>query len=175
MAQDGHWALALRDGTCVLVREVTPEDASALRRLVERLSEQTIYLRFFGPLKKLSEDKARHFAEVDGRDRFALVALAPEDKEEIVAVVRYDREPGTDKAEYAALVEDRMQGKGLGVGLTRCLIEAARDRDIGHLYALVLPENRRMLHLLRSLDLPEHTRWEDGLEHIDISLQAEAA
>ncbi|MGB3633296.1 MAG: GNAT family N-acetyltransferase [Rubrobacteraceae bacterium] len=175
MARDGLQTLALRDGTCVPVREVRPEDASALRRLVERLSEQTIYLRFFGPLKELSEEKARHFAEVDGRDRFALVALAPEGNEEIVAVVRYDREPGTDKAEYAALVEDRMQGRGLGVGLTRFLIEAARERDIDHLYALVLPENRGMLHLLRSLDLPERVRWEDGLEHVDISLDAEAA
>lgn len=167
--------LALRDGTCVPVREVRPEDAPALRRLVGRLSERTARLRYFGPMKELSEEKARYFAEVDGRDRFALVALDPDDQREVVAVVRYDRQEGTDKAEYAALVEDRMQGRGLGVGLTRSLIEAARDRGIGHLYALVLPENRGMLRLLRSLDLPENIRWEEGLEHIDISLEEEAA
>lgn len=175
MARDEWQALALRDGTCVPVREVRPEDAPALRRLVGRLSEQTVRLRFFGPLKELSEEQARHFAEVDGRDRFALVALDPEDEGEIVAVVRYDREQGTDRAEYAAVVEDRLQGRGLGIGLTRCLIEAARERGIEHLYALVLPENRGMLRLLRSLDLPENVRWEDGLEHVDISLEAEAA
>lgn len=173
--KDGHQALALRDGTCVPVREVRPEDAPALRRLVGRLSERTVRLRYFGPMKELSEEKARHFAEVDGQDRFALVALDPEDHNEIVAVVRYDRQEGNDKAEYAALVEDRMQGRGLGIGLTRSLIEAARDRGIEHLYALVLPENRGMLRLLRSLDLPENVRWEDGLEHIDISLEKEAA
>ena len=91
-----------------------------------------------------------------------------------MAVVRYDRQEGTNRAEYAALVEDRMQGRGLGIGLTRCLIEAARDRGLEHLYALVLPENRGMLRLLRSLNLPENVRWEDGLEHIDISLEPEA-
>ena len=170
-----YGSLALRDGTCVLVREVRPTDAPALRRLVGRLSEQTVHLRFFGPMKELSEEKSRHFAEVDGRDRFALVALDPEDEDEIVAVVRYDREKGTDNAEYAALVEDRMQGRGLGIGLTRRLIEAARDRGIKRLYALVLPENRSMLHLLRSLELPERVRWEDGLEHVDINLQTKAA
>lgn len=175
MNSEGHEILALRDGTCVPVREVRPEDAPALRRLVGRLSEQTIHLRFFGPLEELSEKQAQHFAEVDGQDRFALVALDPADRDEIVAVVRYDREPDTDRAEYAALVEDKMQGRGLGIGLTRRLIEAARDRGIKHLYALVLPENRGMLHLLRSLDLPEHVRWQDGLEHVDISLGAEAA
>ena len=164
--------LALRDGTCVPVREIRAEDAAALQRLVGRSSERSIELRFFGPMKELSDEKARRFAEVDGVDRFALVALDPEDENEIVAVVRYEREGGTDGAEYAALVEDRFQGRGLGIGLTRRLIEAARERGIKRLHALVLRENRRMLGLLRSLEFPERRRWENGLEHIEIDLRS---
>jgi GNAT superfamily N-acetyltransferase len=167
--------LTLRDGVSVPVREVRAEDAGALRRLVDRSSERSIELRFFGPVRELSEERARSFAEVDGVDRFALVALDPEDEGEIVAVVRYEREAGTDGAEYAALVEDRFQGRGLGIGLTRQLIEAARERGIGRLHALVMRENRVMLGLLRSLEFPERQRWEDGLEHIEIDLQPEAA
>lgn len=165
-----HKSLTLADGTIVSVREIRPEDAPALQRLVGRLSERTIRLRFFGPLNELSDKKARHFAEVDGTDRYALVALDPEDEEEIVAVVRYDREADTSTAEYAALVEDRMQGRGLGLSLTRFLIEAARKRGIRCFHALVLPENTGMLHLLRSLDLPEHKSHDDGVERIDIDL-----
>jgi len=164
--------LALRDGTCVPVREIRAEDAAALQRLVGRSSERSIELRFFGPMQELSDEKARRFAEVDGVDRFALVALDPEDEDEIVAVVRYEREAGTDGAEYAALVEDRFQGRGLGIGLTRRLIEAARERGIERLHALVLRENRRMLGLLRSLEFPERRRWENGLEHIEIDLRS---
>ena len=108
--------LTLRDGVSVPVREIRAEDAGALRRLVDRSSERSIELRFFGPMKELSEERARSFAEVDGVDRFALVALDPEDEGEIVAVVRYEREAGTDGAEYAALVEDRFQGRGWGSG-----------------------------------------------------------
>jgi RimJ/RimL family protein N-acetyltransferase len=167
--------LALRDGTCVLVREVRAEDAPALQRLVGRSSEHSIELRFFGPMKELSEEKARHFAEVDGKNRFALVALDPEDEGEIVAVVRYEREGSTDRAEYAALVEDRFQGRGLGIGLTRCLIEAAQERGIKRLHALVLRENGRMLRLLRSLEVPERRRWENGLEHVEIDLRTDGA
>jgi RimJ/RimL family protein N-acetyltransferase len=167
--------LALRDGTCVLVREVRAEDAPALQRLVGRSSEHSIELRFFGPMKELSEEKARHFAEVDGKNRFALVALDPEDEGEIVAVVRYEREGSTDRAEYAALVEDRFQGRGLGIGLTRCLIEAAQERGIKRLHALVLRENGRMLRLLRSLEFPERRRWENGLEHVEIDLRTDGA
>ncbi len=165
----------MRDGTCVLVREVRAEDAPALQRLVGRSSEHSIELRFFGPMKELSEEKARHFAEVDGKNRFALVALDPEDEGEIVAVVRYEREGSTNGAEYAALVEDRFQGRGLGIGLTRCLIEAAQERGIKRLHALVLRENGRMLRLLRSLEFPERRRWENGLEHVEIDLRTDGA
>jgi RimJ/RimL family protein N-acetyltransferase len=167
--------LVLRDGVSVPVREIRPEDAPALQRLVGRSSERSIELRFFGPMKELSEEKARRFAEVDGKDRFALVALDPEDEGEIVAVVRYEREGDTDGAEYAALVEDRFQGRGIGIGLTRRLIEAAQERGIRRLHALVLRENSRMLRLLRSLEFPERERWENGLEHIEIDLRPDAA
>lgn len=171
----GPGILALRDGLCVPVREIRPEDAAALQHLVTRSSDRSIELRFFGPLKRLSDEQARRFAEVDGRDRFALVALDPEDPGEIVGVVRYEREGDTDTAEYAALVEDRFQGRGLGIGLTRHLIEAARDNDLGRLHALVMRENAGMLHLLRSLDLPERKRWEDGAEHVEIDLRPSSA
>ena len=161
--------LALRDGTYVPVREIRAEDAPALRRLVGRSSERSIELRFFGPMKELSEDEARRFAEVDGKERFALVALDPEG--EIVGVARYEREGGSEEAEYAVLVEDRFQGRGLGIELTRCLIEAAKERGIERLHALVLRENGRMLRLLRSLGLPGRKRWENGLEHVELELQ----
>lgn len=175
MALGGHDTLVLRDGTCVRVRGIDSGDAPALQRLAGRSSERSIYLRFFGPMKELSDKQARHFAEVDGKDRFALVALDPEDEAEIIGVVRYEREPGTEgSAEYAALIEDRWQGRGLGIGMTRRLIEAARDNGLKRLHALVMHENTGMLHLLRSLDLPEQQRWEDGIEHIEIQLRPDA-
>src|ERR671920_2129486 len=172
---NGDRSLALSDGTRVSLRRIRAEDAEALQRLVGRSSDRSVELRFFGPLRVLSDEMARRFSDLDGKDRFALVALDPENPEEIVGVVRYAREPGAEGAEYAALVEDRFQGRGLGIGLTRQLIEAARERGIRRLHALVMRENRVMLGLLRSLELPERQRWENGLEHIEIVLRSEAA
>ena len=171
----GPKVLALRDGTCLRVRGIRAEDAGALQRLVRRSSDRSVELRFFGPLKKLSDEMAGRFADVDGMDQFALVALDPEDPGEIVGVVRYAREGDGDGAEYAALVEDRFQGRGLGIGLTRGLIEAARENGIGHLHALVMRENVGMLSLLRSLDLPERIRLQDGAEHVEIDLRSDSA
>jgi hypothetical protein len=108
-----HRTLILEDGTVVPVRTIRSGDASALQRFHGRLSERSIYLRFFGPMKELSNEKARYFAHTDSINHFALVALDPDEPDEIVAVTRYDREAGSDRAEYAALVEDLWQGGGV--------------------------------------------------------------
>jgi GNAT superfamily N-acetyltransferase len=165
--------LSLSSGIDVPFRLIQPDDVSALQRFHGRLSERTIYLRFFGSLEEFPEEKAQYFAHVDGVDHFALAALDPDDPNEIVAVVRYDREPGEESAEYAALVEDRWQDHGLGINLTRRLIDEARNNGVRFFYALVMGENRRMLELLRRLDLPEQERREDGVKHVEVELPSE--
>jgi RimJ/RimL family protein N-acetyltransferase len=162
--------IALTDGTVIPYRPILPADREALQRFHGRHSELAIYLRFFNAQRMLSEAQARHFTELDGDHRFALVALDPSEPSEVIAVVRYDREPGTDRAEYAAIVAGDWQGKGLGLGLTRRLIEAARRRGVRSFCAYVLPENLRMLNLLRDLGLPEEIHFEDGVERIDVLL-----
>ena len=163
----------LPGGVEIPFRVVGPDDAPALQRLHARCSERTIYLRFFGPMKKLSDEQARYFASTDGVDHFGLVALDPEDPEEIIAVVRYARKPGDERAEYAALVEDSWQGQGIGAALTHRLIDEARGNGVGSFYAPVKGENKRMLNVLRHLDLPERERVEDGEKMVEIGLSYE--
>jgi RimJ/RimL family protein N-acetyltransferase len=171
--QERDGTLSLPNGVNVPFRTIQPDDVPTLRRFHERLSEKTIYLRFFGSLRELPEQKAHYFAHVDGVDHFTLVALDPdEQQEEIIAVVRFDREAGNDKAEYAALVEDRWQGQGVGAELTRRLIDEARERGIRYFYALVKGQNVRMLQVLRRLGLPEQERREEDVKHIEVELSS---
>ena len=165
--------LTLPSGVEISFRVVRPDDAPALQRLHARCSERTIYLRFFGPMKNLSDEQARYFASTDGVDHFGLVALDPEDPEEIIAVVRYARKPGNERAEYAALVEDSWQGQGVGTALTHRLIDVARGNRVRSFYALVKGGNKRMLTVLRHLDLPEQERMEDGERMVEIGLSSE--
>jgi hypothetical protein len=109
--------LTIPSGAEIPFRVVRPGDTPTLQRLHARCSERTIYLRFLGPMKKLSDERARYFASTDGVDHFGLVALDPEDPNEIIAVARYAREPDDQRAEYAALVEDGWQGLGGRGGL----------------------------------------------------------
>ena len=170
LAEEDSGSIELPDGVHVTYRAIAPNNAAALQRFHHRLSERSIYLRFFAAKPELSDREAGYFTNVDRINRFALVALDPERPGEIIAVVSFDREGTTERAEYAAEVEDRWQGRGLGLALTRRLIEAALKRDIRVFTAVVSPENTRMLHLLRDLGLPERLRYEDGLEYVEIEL-----
>jgi GNAT superfamily N-acetyltransferase len=171
LAEEDSGSVELLDGRSIPYHAIAPENASALQRFHHRLSERSIYLRFFGVKPELSDREAGYFTNVDKINRFALVAVDPERPEEIVGVVSFDREGMTERAEYAAEVEDSWQGRGLGLALTRRLVGAARKRDVRIFTAFVLPQNRGMLHLLRGLGLPERLRYEeDGTDYIEIDL-----
>jgi RimJ/RimL family protein N-acetyltransferase len=173
LAEEESGSVELLDGTSIAYHAIAPENASALQRFHHRLSERSIYLRFFAAKPELSDRKAGYFTNVDGINRFALVAVDPERPQEIIGVVSFDREGTTERAEYAAAVEDRWQGRGLGLALTRRLIDAALKRDIRVFTGVLLPENTRMLNLLRDLGLPERMRYEDGIEYVEIELSSQ--
>jgi GNAT superfamily N-acetyltransferase len=166
-----HRTLVLNEGTVLPVRAILPGDVSALQRFFSRCSERSIHLRFSGSIKELTDEQGEYFAHIDGVDRFALVALDPDEPDEVIAVVRFDRVPGSDRAEYAALVEDRWQGHGLGIGLTQQLIDTARDKGVCHFYALVTRGNASMMRLLRSLGLTERERREGSTKYVEVELQ----
>jgi GNAT superfamily N-acetyltransferase len=171
LAEEDSGSVELLDGTSIPYHAIAPDNASALQRFHHRLSERSIYLRFFAAKPELSDRDAVYFTNVDKINRFALVAVDPERPEEIVGVVSFDREGTTERAEYAAEVEDSWQGRGLGLALTRRLIGSAQKRDVRIFTAFVLSQNRGMLHRLRGLGLPERLRHEeDGTDYIEIDL-----
>src|SRR3989441_7620262 len=102
----------VRGGLFVHVRPIRPEDEPLLQEAFSRMSERSVYFRFFSPLKRLPEEMAHRLARVDYEARFALVAL--DSKGRIAGVARYDRAPGTDEAEVAVAVVDEAQRNGLG-------------------------------------------------------------
>jgi acyl-CoA synthetase (NDP forming)/GNAT superfamily N-acetyltransferase len=131
----------------VHLRPITPDDADRLVAFHGRLSGQTIHYRFFTPRPRLRPAEVARFTTVDHHDRVSLVATL---NDELVAVARYDRLPGTDQAEVAFVVEDQHQGRGLGTILLEHLASAARERGISTFVATVLPDNWRMLSVFKS-------------------------
>jgi RimJ/RimL family protein N-acetyltransferase len=169
--QHESW-LELKDGTRVHLRPIRPEDEERLHETFARMSERSVYFRFFSPLKQLPEELARRLARVDYEDRLAICAVThrPDGKEHIMGVARYDRAPGTDVAEVAVAVVDEAQRKGLGSGLLRELARIARGHGIRQLSAIVLPENTAMIGLVRHLGLKHRTRYLPGYYEITFDI-----
>jgi ribosomal protein S18 acetylase RimI-like enzyme len=140
--------------TTVATRPVQPEDQTLFCRLWSRLSPETVYRRFHGPVRTLPEQTVRHLVTVDHDQREAVVAVVGG---EVVGVARYDRpldDPST--AEIALLVEDAWQGVGLGRQLLSDLTDRAARHGVRTLTATVQPDNEPVLGLLRRV-LPGST------------------
>jgi RimJ/RimL family protein N-acetyltransferase len=157
----------LADGGAVQVRPIRAADAEGLVALHGRLSDESVYLRYFSPHARLSEREVARATQVDHRDREAFVVL---EGDALIGVGSYERSAGTDVAEVAFEVDDRHQGRGIGTLLFGMLAGAARERGIRRFVANVLPQNRRMLQLFREAGLEERTRFEGGVVEVELDL-----
>jgi acyl-CoA synthetase (NDP forming)/RimJ/RimL family protein N-acetyltransferase len=157
--------VVLIDGSTAHLRPIYPEDADDLQRFHLAQSPESVYLRFFAPMPRLSERDLHRFTHVDHHDRVALVATMGG---EIIGVGRYDRiDAGT--AEVAFNISDQHHGRGLGSVLLEHLAAAARENDIHRFVAEVLPQNRKMIRVFRDAGYEVSHRYEDGV--ISLSFQ----
>jgi acetyltransferase len=166
-------SFTLKDGTEVVIRPIRPDDADDLQATFQRLSMESIYLRFLSFKKELPDEEARYLATVDYTSRMAFVAITKVDgKEIVVGVSRYamldPRRP--EIAESAVVVEDEYQGRGLGKLLLRRLVNYARAKGIYKLRGNMQVGNNRMLDLVKNSGLPHETHFVDGIWEVDIDI-----
>ena len=155
--------VVLTDGGTVHLRPIRPDDEAGLVGLFERLSSESIYMRFFSPVQAPSAQQLHHFTHVDYDNRVALVA---ELGDSIVAVARYDRTPGADDAEVAFTVQDDQQGRGLATIMLEHLAAVARTKGVHTFIAETLPDNRKMLGVFRDAGFQVARKFADGVVHV---------
>ena len=142
--------ITTKGGIDIFTRPIKPEDAPLLEDLFRGLSKQSIYFRFFGPMKRLSPKMLAYFTQIDYDRDMALVALdRAAEGERMLGVARLMGDPDGVKAELAVLVGDPWQGKGVGAALMERLIAVSRERGLKSIWGLVLAENTHMLALVR--------------------------
>ena len=146
------------------VRPIRPDDAPQLVAFHRQLSPQSVYLRFFSFHPVLSDAEVARFTSVDYVDRLALVVTAAA---RLIAVGRFDRDPGATEAEVAFVVADDAQRHGVGSLLLDDLAHAARQRGVETFTADTLAENAHMLHVFRHAGFPVTS----GVEYGTVSLR----
>jgi acetyltransferase len=164
---------ALTDGTRVTVRAIRPEDEPLIIALHGRHSEHTIRMRFFSLVKTLSRDSLIRLCHLDYDREMALAAvLAEEAGPRFLGVSRYYLDPETGRAEFALVVEDAFQRKGVGRHLLSRLIDIARERGVKSLYGQVLRENAPMLALTASLGFGQPKPLDNDVVQVEMDLTA---
>jgi acetyltransferase len=145
-----QWQLA--DGTNITIRPIRPEDAELVQSFVRNLSEEARYFRFMNSIQELTETMLVRFTQIDYSRELALIAVTEEQGKEIeLGVARYAINPDGDSCEFALVVADTMQGKGLGQKLMSSLMEAARSNGLSRIEGEVLRDNHKMLKLVTRL------------------------
>lgn len=144
--------LTLGDGTPVTIRPIRPEDAGIEQEFVRNLSSESRYFRFMDTVRELSPRMLTHFTQVDYERHMALIAVTAGNGGEVqIAVARYVADDDLQRCEFAIVVADAWQKKGLGKRLLQALMAAARGAGLRVMHGEVLASNHRMLALMMRL------------------------
>ena len=145
-------SLTLADGATIVIRPITPRDAAIEQEFVRNLSAESRYFRFMDALRELSPQMLSHFTNVDYDCHMALIAVMPAGPGETeIAVARYIVAADNTSCEFALVVADAWQRRGVGAALMDALMDAARRRGLTIMYGEVLASNHKMLDLMRRL------------------------
>ncbi|HAL37611.1 MAG TPA: GNAT family N-acetyltransferase, partial [Polaromonas sp.] len=151
----------LRGGGEYTVRPIHPDDAQMLQDLMQHLSPESRYFRFISSMVELPPSMLARFTLIDYDREMALVAVFKErragpkgeilETERIVGVSRYITNPDQSSCEFALVVADDFNSKGLGSRLMQSIMDVARDKGLTEIDGLVLANNPSMLKLMKGL------------------------
>jgi len=145
--------IQLNDGTDIVIRPIRPEDAESEAKFVRELSKEAKYFRFMNSIHELSQEMLVRFTQIDYHNEMALTAVRQTpDGDEQIGVARYSTNLDKRSCEFALVVSDQWQSKGIAHHLMRNLMEVARDRELEVMEGQVLSDNKKMLELMASLN-----------------------
>ena len=157
------------DGHHIFIRPVKPEDAPLFTALFKTLSSTTIYYRFFGGLKELNPKMLARFTQIDYDREIALVAIDEASQtDNILGVARIIGDPDGKTGEFAVLVGDAWQGKGIGSNLLEKCLSIAEKQGFETIHGIVLHENRNMLALGKKLGFDIKRESDSGDDELTI-------
>ena len=134
------------DGERIFMRPVRPGDAQQMIDLFSDLSPETIFMRFFSPLKRISRSMLVRLSQIDYDREIALCAFAGDgDERKLIGVARIIFMPDGKTGEFAVVVADDWHGKTIGRVLLKQAMLSAKKYGLSVVTGLVLTSNAAML------------------------------
>ena len=133
-----------------VVRVLEPVDRREIRRLFERMSARSRYLRYLAPVSALPAGTLAQLAAIDHIEHEAVGAFHGDAL--IGAAHYFISTDDSTAAEMCVEVADRYHRQGVATSLLVALSDRARARGITRFTATVLADNVAILPLARRLD-----------------------
>jgi acetyltransferase len=136
----------LNDGTPLLLRPIKPEDEPMWFDLLRSCSRESIYARFRYFFHWETHEVASRYCFNDYDREIAIVAeIQLDGEQQLLGVGRLVADPNHETAEYAVLISDNWQQKGLGSLLTDYCMGIAKSWEIKRVVAQTTTDNQRMI------------------------------
>jgi acetyltransferase len=170
----GQWTL--NDNTPVTIRPISPEDEPLMVDFHRTLSEQTVHYRYFGYLKldfRIAHERLTRICFNDYDREIALVVqrIIPEtSRPEIIGIGRLIKTHRLDEAEFAIVISDEWQGKGLGSELLNRLVQIGKQEKLSRIIGHIIPDNLPMQRVCKKLGFDLHYDADAGECRAIISL-----
>ncbi|MGH9872451.1 MAG: GNAT family N-acetyltransferase [Pyrinomonadaceae bacterium] len=158
-----HGDVVLRDGSTVRIRVMRAADEPGLDALLQSLSEESRWLRFYSSASGTALTAEAH-REANLEDTFGLLALSGSEGRVVghAFYVALDEQ----RAEVAFTIANDFQGRGLGRLLLCQLAEVASANGIQLFEAEVVASNHAMLHVFRESGFPLEVNASAGQLHV---------
>ena len=160
----------MKNGSEVTIRPIRPEDEPLMTEFHQRLSDRTVYMRYFQPLKLTQRTAHERLTRICFIDYDREMALIAEKDGAIIAVGRLSKIHGKPEGEVAVLVRDDFQHQGLGTELVRRLMLIARDEKLQFVHSTMLGINREMRAICNRLGFALHVDLQDDLVNARVKL-----
>ena len=160
--------------TKVRFRAIKPSDEEEMRRLFYRFSDQSVYYRYFAPIKVMPHSKMQEYVNVDFSQVLSLVGLVGESGQgHIIAEARFIKDQRRPWADVAFVVDEKYQGLGIASYLYKMLIRYAKDRNIQGFTADILASNKAMMKVFENGGEIINAKLEYGVYHLEIPFSKE--
>ena len=164
------------DDQAVAIRPIRPEDEPLMVKFHQNLSEETVRMRYFQTVKVETRTAHERLSKVCFTDFDREMAIVGELKDpttgdkEILGVARLSRLRGTDEAEFAIVISDKFQNKGLGTKFLKSLVTIAKTEKLSKIIGYVLPENVEMLRICHGAGFHTKHDLEDKVTRVEMEL-----
>jgi acyl-CoA hydrolase/GNAT superfamily N-acetyltransferase len=161
-----------KGGIDVRFRHIKPSDEEEMRRLFYRFSDQSVYYRYFSPIKTMPHAKMQQYVNVDCNRAISIVALVgPPEEEHMIAEARFVKEKSRPYGDVAFIVDEKYQGLGIASFLYQMLIRLAKERGLKGFVADVLGTNKGMMKVFEKGGLPVKATISEGVYELSIPFE----